>query len=254
MSPLARRLPPRPCPGPQGAACDPRPLPGPAHPWPPGSPSAPRKGSEVVAGRRGGGSPDHVTVPIWRRRGGGGVAAAEGGASLPDGGVAARPQALSAGPGDPLSLPRGGAAPPCSPRPASRTPAPRACLCRGPWRRSWRRRKRSGPRTDSCGEPVRWRWVSPPGPARPGPRDSSAGPGAATPPRPGRCVWGGMTEGPAGGRGEGRKESPLARCGGGGRRCYPSPLQLVSSATSDPRRGASESRAPSWEVAGRGPG
>lgn len=56
----------------------------------------------------------------------------------------------------------------CSPRLASRTPALRACSCRGPWRRSWRRRRRSGPRTGSCGQPARWRWVSGPGPGRAG--------------------------------------------------------------------------------------
>lgn len=54
----------------------------------------------------------------------------------------------------------------CSHRLTSRTPAQRACSCRGPWRRSWRRRRRSGPRTGSCGEPARWRWVSRPGPHR----------------------------------------------------------------------------------------
>lgn len=115
----------------------------------------------------------HVTAPTWRRRSGG--AAAEGGASFPGG--AAGPEgppgsrsrsALAPAP-VPLPSPAPLPASSCSHRLASRTPALRACSCRGPWRRSWRRRRRSGPRTGSCGEPARWRWVSRPGPARPGP-------------------------------------------------------------------------------------
>lgn len=153
-------------------------------------------------------------MPIWRRRGGGAVVAAEGGASLPDDGAAVRPQALSAGPRRPLPSPSP-PPPPCSPRPASRTPAPRACLCRGPWRRSWRRRRRSGPRTDSCGEPARWRWVSPPGAARP-----------AGPPRPPRPL-----PGPGGGRGHRWRRGervparPVRRGWGGGVTVAPRPVR-----------------------------
>lgn len=63
------------------------------------APSASPARPERHRGR--GGSLSHVTVPTWRRRGGGAVAAAEGGASLPGDGAAARTQALSAGPGRP---------------------------------------------------------------------------------------------------------------------------------------------------------
>lgn len=110
-------------------------------------------------------------MPRWRRRGGG--AAAEGGASLPGG--AAGPECPPGSCSVPASLPASS----CSHRLTSRTPALRACSCRGPWRRSWRRRRRSGPRTDSCGEPARWRWVSRPGPARTGHAGLAGGRGPA---------------------------------------------------------------------------
>lgn len=153
------------------------------------------QGSEAAAGRRGA-DPNHVTVPTWRRRGGGAVVAAEGGAVLPGDGLRALP------------------APPCSPRPASRTLAPRACSCRGPWRRSWPRRRRSGPRTGSCGEPARWRWVSPAGPTR---RAGSRRPARRCVPDPER---GSVTAGCCGGESVGREPGGPGREGKWGKRSF----------------------------------
>lgn len=175
-------------PAPPSAPPQPRPRPRPSlwlapPPAPPPARAAPWAGSGSAASRDGA----KMAAP-WRGRWG-------------------RCASLPGGAAGPVLAPL--PAPSCSHRLTSRTPAPRACSCRGRWRRSWRRRRRSGPRTGSCGPPARWHLVSRPGPARPARGTAVEGPG---PPHvsPPPAVPGGAGE-PLGTLG--RRESSLSSTG-----------------------------------------